>query len=519
MIQTTQYNEAYSKTLFQALVESAKKYGKKTLVLQDPTMVKLDYNKIIIGALALGKKITRFTHPGEAVGILLPNVNGAVVTLFAVSAYGRTPAMLNFSAGEATILSACQTAQVKTVLSSRKFIEMGEFQPLVDGLEAQGITFHWLEDIKDSIGLGNKIAGLLKSKVTKAFLYKYQQNPENRGVILFTSGTEGAPKAVVLSHRNIVANIDQIFHATDWRRDDIIFNPLPIFHSFGLTAGMLNPLFNGMFCFLYPSPLHYKQIPGLIRKTKATVLFGTDTFLFGYARQAREHDLDTLRFVIGGAEKLKDRTRAFWQEKFGKELYEGYGATETAPVVSVNVPGRNKPGSVGPILRDIDYKLEPVAGLTEGGELHVKGPNIMMGYMFADNPGVLVRPDSEWYNLGDIASVDEEGFITLQGRTKRFAKIGGEMVSLAAVENFVSSLWPDNAHVVCAVEDERKGEQLVLVTDLPGIERKALVEAAKAQGFSELGLPRKIVTVEEVPLLGTGKTDYNAVTALAVDGA
>ncbi len=516
MTQPAPFSKQYAKTLFQALVESSQKYGKKSVILQDPTMQKLDYNTLIIGALALGKKISGFTKPNEAVGILLPNVNGAVVTLFGVSAYGRTPAMLNFSAGAAIILSACKTAEVTTILSSRKFIEMGAFEPLIESLEAGGITFHWLEDIKDTIGLKEKAAAFMKSKAIKTFLYKYRQDPEARGVILFTSGTEGTPKAVVLSHRNLIANVDQIYHATKWYREDVVFNPLPIFHSFGLTAGMLNPVLNGMFCFLYPSPLHYKIIPSLIRKSKATVLFGTDTFLYGYARNARENDFKTLRFVIGGAEKLKDRTRAFWQEKFGKELFEGYGATETAPVLSVNVPGHNKAGSVGPFLKDIEYKIKPMPDLAQGGELHVKGPNIMLGYMFADNPGVLVPHKDEWYNMGDIASVDDDGYLILQGRSKRFAKIGGEMVSLAAVENFISSLWPDNAHVVCAIDDERKGEQLVLVTDSAEVERSAIIAGAKAAGFSELGLPRKIIVIDEIPLLGTGKTDYNAVTKVAL---
>jgi acyl-[acyl-carrier-protein]-phospholipid O-acyltransferase/long-chain-fatty-acid--[acyl-carrier-protein] ligase len=338
--------------------------------------------------------------------------------------------------------------------------------------------------------------------------------PDDPAVVLFTSGSEGIPKGVALSNANLIANAYQVkaLAGDVLKPDDVFFNPLPIFHSFGLTAGLLTAVLNGMKSVLYPSPLHYRQIPKLVAGTRATIMLATDTFLQGYARAAGETDLASVRYVIAGAERVKDETRRLWA-KHGTVILEGYGATECSPVIAVSLPDRNRSGSVGPILPGIEWRLDPVEGIHEGGRLHVRGPNVMKGYLDSTAPGGIHPPVDGWHDTGDIVTVDD-GIVTIRGRAKRFAKVGGEMVSLAAIEATVQGLWPDNSHVVVAIPDPRKGEQIILITDKADADRDVLLAHAKAQGFPELWMPRSIL-VSGIPVLGSGKTDYAAAVELA----
>jgi acyl-[acyl-carrier-protein]-phospholipid O-acyltransferase/long-chain-fatty-acid--[acyl-carrier-protein] ligase len=367
----------------------------------------------------------------------------------------------------------------------------------------------WLEDVRAAMTSFDKLRGLLASFRARAVHARSGHQPDDPAVILFTSGSEGQPKAVVLSSANLVANTRQIkAHAGDaLRPDDTFFNPLPLFHSFGLTAGLLTAILNGMKAVLYPSPLHYRQVPKLIGGTRSTILLATDTFLQGYARAAAEGDLSGVRYVIAGAERVKDETRRLW-ERYGTTILEGYGATECSPVIAFNLPDRNRSGSVGPFLPAIEWRLDPVDGIPEGGRLLVRGPNIMKGYLVPDAPGGIAAPQGGWHDTGDIVTV-EDGFVTIRGRAKRFAKIGGEMVSFAAVESMVQGLWPEFNHVVVALPDPRKGEQIVLVTDKPGADRDALLIHARAHGFPELWTPKAIL-VASIPVLGSGKIDHPA---------
>jgi len=313
----------------------------------------------------------------------------------------------------------------------------------------------------------------------------------------------------VLSHANLVGNAMQIWqHAHGMlSQDDIAMNPLPVFHSFGLTAGTLVGVLNGMKVVLYPSPLHYKQVPKLVHETKATLLFATDTFLVGYGRAAEAGELASLRIVVTGAEKVKETTRDLWAP-YGTTILEGYGCTECAPVLSCNTPDRNRPGTVGPMLPGIESRLDPVEGIHEGGKLVVRGCNVMLGYMLASRPGVIQPPADGWYDTGDIVDLDRDGFITIKGRAKRFAKLGGEMVSLAAIETIASDLWPGATHVGVTLPDKRKGEQVVLVTDKPDADRDDFLAYARANGVPELYVPRAILVVNAIPVLGSGKIDY-----------
>lgn len=332
--------------------------------------------------------------------------------------------------------------------------------------------------------------------------------------ILFTSGSEGVPKGVVLSHKNIQANRYQLASRVDFGPTDIVFNALPIFHSFGLTGGTLLPMLSGTRTFFYPSPLHYRIVPELVYDTNATIMFGTDTFLSGYARFANAYDFYSVRYVFAGAEKLKEETRRLWSEKYGVRIFEGYGATETSPALSTNTPMHNKSGTVGRLLPGIKYSLEDVPSIDDGGKLIVSGANIMKGYLLSENPGILVPPTDNKYDTGDIVDFDEDGYITIKGRAKRFAKIAGEMVSLTAVETFLSDLWPDNHHAVVSIPDAKKGEALVLVTDKQDAVRSGILAYAKKNGIGDLSVPKNIKTVDSVPLLGTGKTDYVGVQEL-----
>jgi acyl-[acyl-carrier-protein]-phospholipid O-acyltransferase/long-chain-fatty-acid--[acyl-carrier-protein] ligase len=497
-------------TLFEALLEARRRHGGSALALEDVNRKPLSYTRTVAGSFALGRILIAGTEPGEAVGLMLPNANGAAVSFFALQAYGRVPAMLNFSTGSGNVLAACEAACIKTVITSRRFIEQARLSALDEALAARVRLIH-LEDLAPRV---SKLYGLFAA----LFKRPVERRPDDPAVILFTSGSEGTPKGVVLSHSNILANCNQLAARVAFSPQDIVFNALPVFHSFGLTGGLLLPLLSGLKVFLYPSPLHYRIVPEMVYDTNATIVFGTDTFLTGYARVAAPYDFYSVRYVFAGAEKVKDETRRVWMEKFGIRILEGYGATETAPVLAVNTPMHCKAGTVGRLLPGIESRLEPVPGFDEGQRLSVKGPNVMLGYLKVDNPGVLQPPEDGWYDTGDIVTVDELGYVRIVGRAKRFAKIAGEMVSLGSVENAVATLWPDSQHAVIAIPDDKKGEQLVLVTDRADAARPAILEWFRAQGLAELLVPRTLRVVDKVPLLGTGKTDYMAVKALVEGG-
>lgn len=293
---------------------------------------------------------------------------------------------------------------------------------------------------------------------------------------------------------------------------DIMFNALPMFHSFGLGVGTILPLLSGIKVFFYPSPVHYKIVPELVYDSNATILCGTDTFFNGYAKQANPYDFYNIKYAMVGAEKLKDSTYYQWMERFGVRVLEGYGVTEASPVIAVNTPMYQKRGSVGRLLPDIEYKLESVPGIEKGGRLWIKGKNIMLGYL---KDGKIVQPEDGWYDTGDIVDIDENKFVTILGRAKRFAKIAGEMVSLTAVEEIINDYIKDFPSVVTSIPDEKKGEQLVLVTEKDNINSKEMLNYFKEKLYSELWVPKKIVTVDKLPLLGTGKIDYVKVKKIA----
>lgn len=501
------------KSLFEALLDARNRFGKNKVALEDLERQPITFGRLVLGSLVLGRKLASLTGERETVGVLLPNVQAIVVVLFGLNAFGRIPAFLNFTAGIKNLKAACELAEIKTIVTSRRFVEQGKLDDIIAAL-GEGRQVLWLEDVRATLTSFGKLRGVLDTWMARRIHAQAKVGPDDAAVVLFTSGTEGTPKGVVLSNANLVANAYQVkaLAGDILTPDDVFFDPLPIFHSFGLTAGLLTAVLNGMKSVLYPSPLHYRQIPKLIAGTHATFMLGTDTFLQGYARAAGENDLASVRYVIAGAERVKDETRALWA-KHGAVILEGYGATECSPVISVSLPDRNQPGSVGPFLPAVEYRLDPVEGIHEGGRLHVRGPNVMKGYLDPAKPGHVIPPQDGWHDTGDIVTVDD-GIVTIRGRAKRFAKIGGEMVSFAAIEAMIQGLWPDFSHVVVSLPDPRKGEQLVLVTDKPDADRDVLLAHSRGQGFPELWVPKAIL-VSGIPVLGSGKVDYAATVEMA----
>lgn len=511
------------RTLFSSLLDASKSFGAGFQILEDTERLAIPYRKLIAGSYILGKAMVKELAPGEqTVGLMLPNVNGGVVAFMGLQAYGKTPALLNFTSGRKNILSACHTVQLKTVITSRRFIKLAELEAILEALTTEGLRVIFLEDLREKINLRGKISGFAKALFGHKAYRKIHRNyperikPNQPALVLFTSGSEGLPKGVALSHSNLLANVGQLQSRIDFGINDRIFNPLPMFHTSGLTGGIILPLLSGMRIFLYPSPLHYQVIPELIADTQSTVLFATDTFLAGYARYARAYDLHRLRYVFAGAEKLREETRKQWGERFGVRIFEGYGVTETAPVLAFNTPMFSKPGTVGRLSPGLSHQIFTVEGIKQGGRLVVYGPNIMAGYYLPEQPGVLVPPKDGWHDTGDIVSIDENGFISILGRAKRFAKIAGEMVSFGAVEGALAKLWPEHEHAVIAVPDSKKGEQLVLFTTKKDPARDAVIAHFRDKGLPELYLPRQIIHLPELPVLGSGKVDYPALQGQAL---
>lgn len=498
-------------TLVERLLEARRIHGGKHIIAEDINRTPLSYNQLITKSVVLGKKLSSLTDNAETVGVLLPSTLAATVTFWGLQMYGRLPAMLNFTVGYQGMKSACETAVVKRVITSKRFIKQAKLSETVIQL-SKHVKIIYLEDVAKEINIFEKISGLIRSRFDRAIIKQTSQNYNNAAVVLFTSGSEGTPKGVVLSHSNLLSNIQQLTSRIDFNAQDIALNALPLFHSFGLTAGMIMPITSGVKVFFYPSPLHYRVVPELAYEINATIMFGTNTFLSGYARFADAYDFYSLRYVFAGAEKLHDDVRKTWQEKFGVRIFEGYGATETSPVISGNTPMANRSGTVGKIMPGMEYRLIAVPGLDDGKRLEVRGPNIMKGYLLNNNPGVLVPPKTEqgegWYDTGDIVKIDNDGFITICGRAKRFAKVAGEMVSLTSVESLANKVWPDALHAAVTIPDQRKGEQIILLTTEENANRATIVNEAQNDGVAEINIPRIIIPIDKMPVLGTGKIDY-----------
>lgn len=502
-------------TLFQALVGAVRRFGRRTPgQWEDPVPGSYGYGDLLKMTLALGRLVARLTQPGEHVGVLMPNVAATVTLVIGLSSQRRVPCMLNYTVGIEGMQNACRVAGVRTIISSRAFLEKAQLTEQAQAL--QDVQTYYLEDLRRRFGLADKL-WLMAYALWSPERVVPPADPEEAAVVLFTSGTEGRPKGVVLSHRALLANVAQILRIFPFGPKDRILNCLPVFHSFGLTAGTLLPLVSGARLVLYTTPLHYKVIPQLIRDKGCNTLFSTSTFLHHYARHASPEDLKSLRYVVAGAEKLAEPVREAWRERFGIDILEGYGMTEMAPVVAVNLPDSNRPGTVGRLLPDIEARILPVAGIAAGGVLHLRGPNLMSGYYRPEAPLVLEPPHSAagagWHDTGDVAQMDADGYLTIQGRLKRFAKVAGEQVCLDLAEAVARAVSSEAQHATLAVPEVGRGEAIVLYTTDPTLTRERLAAAAQQMGIPEIGLPRRIVHRGSLPLLSTGKVDYRRLSS------
>jgi acyl-[acyl-carrier-protein]-phospholipid O-acyltransferase/long-chain-fatty-acid--[acyl-carrier-protein] ligase len=499
------------KNLLAAVAETAANIPKR-IALEDISLKELSYRRLMVAADVLAAEWRRRLGPtkGDHVGVLLPNVSSQPVTLLSLWAAQKIPAMLNFSTGIPVMLLCAQLAGLKHIISSRQFVEKAKLNLTL--LQESGIKIIFLEDVSPQISGFAKFTALLRHTFsTGAGFHDAPLRPDDTAVVIFTSGSEGVPKGVELTHRNLLANVRQASAVIDVTDADRFFNALPLFHSFGLLGGTLFPLIRGCYTFLYPSPLHYRVVPTLIYDRVCTVLMGTNTFLNGYARKAHPYDFTSLRYLIAGAEKVQTATLDTWARKFGVRILEGYGATECSPLISLNTRMEPAVGTAGRLVPGLHYRLDNVPGVEEGGRLFVKGPNVMKGYLNPDAHRKFQELDG-WYDTGDIVHVDGDGYLHIRGRMKRFAKVSGEMVSLTAVEDALAGAFPQFglrcAVAVIAQPDEDKGEKLIAVTNEPKIQLADIRAAVKSKGLSNLCAPREIKVVQSIPKLGTGKTNH-----------
>jgi acyl-[acyl-carrier-protein]-phospholipid O-acyltransferase/long-chain-fatty-acid--[acyl-carrier-protein] ligase len=502
-------------TLFPALLEAVRLHGRGRRVLEDIRQREESYGQILKASLALGRLVSRLASEGEHIGILMPNLSTTVSLFFGAVAMRRVPAFLNYTAGAEGMQSACRLADIRVVLTSRAFLDKARLGHVVERLREVRIVY--LEDLRAEFGWKDKL-WLLGWALWFPGRAARPARPDAPAAVLFTSGSEGKPKGVVLSHDSILANVEQLRAVIDFTSKDKFLSVLPLFHAFGLTVGAITPLLTGCRVFVYPSPLHYRRIPETAYDRDSTVLFATNTFLANYGKQAHPYDFRSIRILGAGAEKLGEDVRQLYAEKFGLRIIEGYGATECSPVISMNTPLSFRSGTVGEVLPGMECRLEPVPGIEQGGLLHVRGANMMLGYLRPERPGT-VEPTASlfgpgWYNTGDIVTM-EDGFVRIVGRMKRFAKVAGEMVSLEAVEKIATAASPQFDHASAALPQPGRGEVIVLFTEDPGLRRESLQRAARDLGAPELALPRRIVHVPKMPLLGNGKKDYVTINQMA----
>lgn len=504
---------------FNELIEASNIHGKSFVVYEDAVPLDpakpaaaLTYGRLLKASYVFGSRLQEVLRSDYRVGVLLPNSAAHAVALFALFRLGKVPAMLNYSAGRQAVQDACETGELGTILTSKSFVRKAGLTELID-LLSQNYRIIFMEELRATLSFRHKARGMAD------YLVKKRVSGENSEIVLFTSGSESRPKGVCLSHANIYANIQQARGVIPFNSSDRILGSLPLFHSLGLCAQMFLPIVTGLKVYMYPSPLHYKVIPELVYDKNITILLGTPTFLAAYARTAHPYDFaHSLKYVIAGAEKLKDEIRQTWLEKFHITIMEGYGTTETSPIISLNTRTNYRKGSVGRLLPATEFRLEPVPGIADGGNLIVSGPQVMKGYLI-HGTGFVPCPGE--HETGDLAVIDSDGatpespYLFLKDRIKRIAKVGGEMVPLNLIEEIFTDLLSDAMCAAINVPDARKGERVVLFHSDANAKFSVLKERFKETGHSPLFMPSQLRFMEKLPLLGSGKTDYAALKSMA----
>jgi len=514
IMQVAQVRSRRIESIPETLLGAIKLFGRGRKIAEDIRGKQETYGQILRAMLALGRLTSKWTREGERVGVLMPTTTTAAALTLGLMAMRRVPAMLNYTSGRQGMENACRLAQVGTIFTSRAFVEKAKLTATLDQFDVAKVRY--LEDLRPHFKLWDKLWLIFYALRFPGAAIRHAV-PDETAVVLFTSGSEGKPKGVALSHRSILSNCYQMHAIIDIGCNDKFLTALPLFHSFGLGVGTVLPLITGCRIFFYPSPLHYRVIPELIYDRDCTVLFATSTFLGNYAKFAHPYDFYKLRYVVSGAEKLSEEVRRVYGERFGIRILEGYGATECSPVISANTPEANEIGSVGEPMPCMECRVVPIPGIENGGELHVRGPNVMLGYLRED--GTVMAPRSDlgegWYNTGDVVSFTARGAIVIQARLKRFAKVAGEMVSLEVVEKIATAASPKRAHASTAWKDEARGELIALYTDDPELKREQLMAAARELGLPEIAVPRRVILLDKLPILANGKKDYVSIQKLA----
>ncbi len=496
-------------TLFTSLIKAVKLVGRNKEILDDINRNPITLGYLIAAIFAFAKLIVKKTKENEYIGLMLPNSKTTVEIFFALSASNRIPCMINYAGNVCSTIEYIHNTGAKTVFTSRAFIEELNLFELVNKLDKNGVNVIYTEDLKKKLKVADKLFAYMMSYFPSYYYKKINKNIDHSktAVVLYTSGAEGTPKAVALTHKNIQTNRNQISSVLDFGLMDSFFNTMPIFHSFGMVGGMFLPLLRGIKVFMYHSPLHYKIVPELVYETNSTVIFGTDTFLNGYAKSAHPYDFYFIRFVVAGVEKLREETANLWADNFGIRIFEAYGSTETSSTVAVNTPIYFKTGSVGRFLPSIEYKLVETPHL-EGNRLYVKGENVMSGYI---KDGVLSVPKTltdGWYDTGDIVNMDEDGFVFVKDTTKRFIKMDCGNISLTELETLISAAYPQGKHALVVIT-AGKEKQIILFTTDSNITCANLKEIFEGKTLAKLSVACRVETVSEIPIVGTGKTDYN----------
>jgi len=499
--------------LHQQFVRMAKKHSKKLAIKDKTTKSDVPYGRALIGALILAKKFQKYDK--GYIGIMIPTSAGCALASVGALMSGRVPVMINYSTGaENNVKYAQEKCNFKTVIASKALLEKIDC-PVMDGMVL-------IEDIMKGVTTGDKLKAALKTKLpTGMILNSIHKGDENdNAAILFTSGSEKDPKVVQLTHKNLASNIRDLCEHEGITGDDIFLVTLVFFHIFGLTVNLWVAFVKGMTMITYANPTDFQTICSIAREEKPTLMVGTPSFFWGYLKKSEPGDFESVRIMVAGADKCPDALRDGYMKKHGVTLMEGYGATETSPVVSANSLEFNRPGSIGKLLPNVQVRIENLESgekckTGEVGKILVKGDLIMKGYLGQPELTAEAIVDG-WYNTGDMGFFDEDEYLWHSGRFKRFVKIGGEMVSLVKVENVMEQHLPEGVSC-CIVEipDEIKGATIVaaVTKDI----NKIAILRKMGNELPNIALPRQFFVIEELPMMGTGKIDFRSVSELVND--
>jgi len=496
--------------LHQQFVRMAKKHTRKLAINDRTTQSKITYARALIAALILTRKFRKYEK--GYIGIMIPTSAGCALATVGLLMSGRIPVMINYSTGaEQNARYAQKKCGFKTIIASRALLEKINCPVLEEMI--------LIEDIMDRVTTGDKLLAAVRSKLPTTMILGsiHKGEKDDTAAILFTSGSEKDPKAVQLTHRNLGSNILNFGAHIHLYESDILLANLVFFHIFGLTCNLWTSFVYGMTMVTYANPTEFQTISRIAREERPTIMVGTPSFYWGYLQKSEPGDFKSLRIMVAGADKCPDVLREGYRNKHGVTLLEGYGATETSPVVSTNTLESNKPGSIGKVIPNVQVKIEHAetgkeCKPGEVGRIMVKGDLVMKGYL--GDPELTAESIVDgWYNTGDMGYMDEEGYLYHSGRYKRFVKIGGEMVSLVRVENVMEQFLPENAQC-CVVEipDEVKGSTIVAAVNME-INKIAILRKM-ARHLPNISLPRQFFVIEEMPMMGTGKIDFRTVTGI-----